>query len=142
VADEIITLWRYRDFPEALVARAKLEADGIECFLADENMIRLDWFRSDALGRLRLQLRQENAEAAMEILAQEIPAGFSAEEIGEEYNQPRCPNCGSLDVSFQEYNKLTLLIFWFLALPIPIYKNCWQCEDCQEEWKEKDESLL
>jgi len=142
VADEIITLWRYRDFPEALVVRAKLEACGIECFLADENMIRLNWFRSDALGRLRLQLLQEDAAAAMEVLAQEIPAGFSAEEIGEEYNQPRCPNCGSLDVSFQEYDKISLLPLWFFSLSVPIFKNRWKCEDCRKEWKETDENLL
>jgi len=123
------------------VARAKLEADGIECFLADENMIRLNWFQSDAWGRLRLQLLQENAVAAMEVLAAEIPASFSAEEIGEEYNQPRCPNCGSLDVSFQEYSKLPLAILWLFALPVPIFKNRWKCEDCRKEWKETNESL-
>lgn len=123
------------------MARAKLEADGIECFLADENMIRLNWFQSDALGRLRLQLLQENAVAAMEVLAAEIPAGFSAEEIGEEYNQPRCPNCGSLDVNFQEYSKLSLAILWLFALPVPIFKNRWKCEDCRKEWKETNESL-
>lgn len=142
MADEIITLWRYRDFPEALVARAKLEAEGIECFLADENMIRLNWFRSDALGRLRLQLLQENAEAAMEILAQDIPASFSAEEIGEEYNQPRCPNCGSLDVSFEEYSRVSLVLLWFFSLPVPIPKHCWKCQDCRLEWREPNESLL
>jgi hypothetical protein len=139
VADAIITLWRYRDLPEALVARAKLEADGIECFLADENIIRLNWFWSNAFGRLKLQRLQENAEAAMEVLGQEIPPSFSADEIGEEYIQPRCPNCASLDIGFQEYSKLTLAIFWVLALPIPIFKNRWKCEDCGQEWKQETE---
>jgi len=141
VPDTVVTLWRYRDLPEALVARAKLEADGIECFLANENVIRLNWFWSNAMGGLKLQLLEENAERAMEILAQEIPASFSAEEIGEEYKQPICPNCGSLDVSFEEYNKVTLVVLWLLSLPVPIRKNRWQCEDCHVEWKEKDESL-
>ncbi len=132
------------------MARSKLEAEGIECFLADENVIRLNWFRSEAWGRLRLQVLEEQAEKAMEILAQEIPASFSAEEVGEEYNQPRCPKCNSLDVSFQEYNKMTVVFLglaalpnpWLFALPVPIHRNRWYCEECHNHWQEKDQSLL
>lgn len=142
MVDEIVTLWRYRDLPEALVSRSKLEFYGIECFLADENVIRLNWFWSNAIGRLRLQLLEGDAQTALDILGEEIPPSFSAEEIGEEYIQPKCPNCQSLDVSFEEYSKVSLAIFWCLSLPLPIHKNRWHCEDCRHQWREKDVSAF
>lgn len=120
------------------MARAKLEADGVECFLADENLIYLNWFMSNAIGGVRLQLLEDNAEVATDILSQEIPARFNAEEVGEEYYQPICPNCHSLDVSFQENSKASLVFLWLLGLPVPIPRNRWRCEDCANEWKEQN----
>lgn len=142
MADAIVTLWKYRDLPEALIARAKLEAEGIECYLADENIVRLNWFLSNAIGGMRLQLLQENAGVAMEVLGQDIPVSFNAEEIGEEYVQPRCLKCNSLDVKFEEYSGLSLAILWLLSVPIPVRRNRWKCEDCSFKWKETDDSSL
>jgi len=93
MADGLITLCRYRDLPEALLAKGKLEAAGIECFLADDNMIRLDWFNSNAIGGMRLQVPEKDAEAAIEILESGIPAVLIDESTGEQYRQPECPQC-------------------------------------------------
>ncbi|MGC2539667.1 MAG: hypothetical protein WA372_00605, partial [Candidatus Sulfotelmatobacter sp.] len=41
---ELVTIRQFRDLPEALLAKGSLESSGIECFLADENLVRLDWF--------------------------------------------------------------------------------------------------
>ena len=114
-----------------------LAVEKIDCFLADEEIVRLNWFWSNAVGGARLQILEENAAAAMEILGQEIPATFGAEDLGEEYQQPRCPNCNSLDVSFQEYSGLSLFILYLFNLPIPIRKNRWKCEDCRHQWREE-----
>lgn len=138
MADAVITLWRYRDLPEALFVRAKLQAEGIECFLADENIIRLDWFWSNAFGGIRLQLLEEDAATAMDILSQEIPDAFPFEEIGQEYLQPRCPRCNSLDVKFEEYSGITLLLLYVFSLPVPIHRNYWKCEECGQKWQETD----
>ena len=51
---ELVTLWRYRDLPEALVAKSKLDSADLWCFLADVNMVYLDWFMSNAIGGVRL----------------------------------------------------------------------------------------
>jgi hypothetical protein len=136
--DSIVTLWRYRDLPEALFVRAKLQAAGIECFLADENIIRLDWFWSNAFGGIRLQLLEEDVKPAMDILSQDIPPILSAEEVGQEYVQPRCPNCNSLDVRFEEYSGISLLVLYVFSLPVPIHRNYWKCEECGQKWRETD----
>src|SRR5690242_68109 len=96
--ENLITLWRYRDLPEALIARSKLDAEGFDCFLADDNIVGLEWYWSNFVGGVRLRVREDDSESALEVLAQEIPAAFSAEEVGEEYEQPACPRCGSRDV--------------------------------------------
>lgn len=49
---------------------------------------------------VRLQISDTDAEYAMTLLAEEIPACFSANETGEEYRQPECPDCHSRDVTF------------------------------------------
>ncbi len=115
--DDLITLWRYRDLPEALIAHSKLDAEGFDCFLADDNILSLNWFLSTAVGGVRLRV-------------------FTAEEIGEEYQQPACPNCGSLDVDFETMHKgIALVALWLLALPLPIPRNSWKCQDCGNRWQ-------
>jgi len=137
VPEELITLWRYRDLPEALVARSKLDSEALWCFLADENIVRLNWFWSNMVGGVRLQVASDDAQVAMEILAEEIPSSLSFDETGEEYRQPECPNCHSLDVTFEPFSKgIALLFLQFTLMPVWIpRKKRWKCEDCRHRWK-------
>jgi hypothetical protein len=128
---EVVTISKFRDLPEALLAKGSLDSAGIECFLVDDNMIRLDWFISNLLGGIKLQVQP--GEAAMEILNQPIPEGFEVEGIGE-YEQPRCPKCHSLDISFQELNKPFAYGSAYAGVPIPIERRGWKCHSCQHEW--------
>jgi hypothetical protein len=105
VPDNPSTLWKYRDLPEALVGQSKLAANGIACFLADDEVVRVNWFWSNAFGGIPLFVREDDGGAALATLGQEIPAGFTAEETGEEDEQPVCPDCGSRDVDFEAVNK-------------------------------------
>jgi hypothetical protein len=43
----LVTIRQFRDLPEALLAKGCLESAGIECFLRDDNLVRLDWFISN-----------------------------------------------------------------------------------------------
>jgi hypothetical protein len=136
MTDEIVTLWAYRDLPEALIAQGKLQAEGVESFLADENIVRMDWFWSNLIGGVKLQVAAQDAEAALAILGEEIPAGFTAEEVGEDYRQPACPKCGSLDVGFETINKeVALAALYAFSLPVPITKNSWKCDSCGARWQ-------
>lgn len=54
-----IVLRRFRDMPDAFLFSSILDSADIEYYLADENTIRMDWFWSDFLGRIKL-LRQNN----------------------------------------------------------------------------------
>jgi hypothetical protein len=66
--DELIIIGQYRDLAEAQLARGLLESSGIECFLADDNLVGINWLLSNAVGNVKLQVREADAEAALEIL--------------------------------------------------------------------------
>src|SRR5882672_11202427 len=96
-----VTLRRFRDLPEALLAKGSLESAGIDCHLVDDNMVRMDWFISNLLGGVKLQVWPEDAAEATEILNLPIPETLEVEGSGP-YQQPHCPNCNSMDVTFEE----------------------------------------
>jgi hypothetical protein len=134
--EELVTLWRYRDLPEALVARSKLDSQEVWCVLAHDNIVRLDWFWSNAVGGVWLQVADDDAEYAMSVLAEEIPATFTAEETGEAYQQPECPTCHSRDVAFEPlYRGIALFFLGLVPLPVWIPKKSWSCGDCGHDWK-------
>ena len=135
-----VTLRKFRDLPEALLAKGSLESAGIEVFLVDDNMIRMDWFISNLLGGIKLQVRAEDAQAAEEILSQPIPETMDIEGVGD-YEQPKCPKCQSLDVSFRGLDKLPTYGSAALGVPVPIHKEAWLCYACGHEWEDENPPL-
>jgi hypothetical protein len=99
-----LVLRRFRDLPPALLFRSLLDSAAVECFLADENTIRMDWFWSNLLGGVKLCLRKGDVDSAASLLGQGVPEKFDVEGVGK-YQQRRCPNCRSPEISFQGLNK-------------------------------------
>ena len=134
---ELVTIRQFRDLPEALLAKGSLESSGIECFLADENLVRLDWFISNFIGGIKLNVRAADVENARNILDDGILEGLYVQGIGL-YEQPRCPQCQSLDVNFQELDRPIAYISAFLRVPLPVQKEAWHCQACNAEWQEDE----
>ena len=131
----MITLRQFRDLPEALLAKACLNSAGIECMLLDDNLVRLDWFWSNLIGGVKLKVEQSDADPAMEILNQSIPEKIDVVGIGE-YEQPHCPNCRSLDVTFRELNRPVSYATLWLNVPIPVHRKAWRCHSCNVQWED------
>jgi hypothetical protein len=131
----LVTIRQFRDLPEALLAKGSLESAGIECFLADENLVRLDWFISNFIGGIKLRVRPHEAESAQKLLDEPILEGLYVHGVGL-YEQPRCPNCQSLDVSFQELDKPVAYVSAFLRVPMPVQREGWRCHACDAEWED------
>src|SRR5450631_2392073 len=53
---DLVMIRRFQSLTEALLAKGSLESSGIECFLIDDNMIRMDWFISNLLGGVKLMV--------------------------------------------------------------------------------------
>jgi len=66
--DNLVTVMLFNDLARAGLARTVLESEGIRCFLADEHLVRMDWFYTFMLGRLKLQVNEQDAGRARELL--------------------------------------------------------------------------
>lgn len=132
---ELVTIRQFRDLPEALLAKGSLESAGIECFLADDNLVRLDWFISNFIGGIKLKVRTADVMNAQKILDEPILEGLYVHGIGL-YEQPRCPKCQSLDVNFQELDRPIAYMSAFLRVPMPVQRTGWHCHACHAEWED------
>jgi putative signal transducing protein len=81
---DLVVLRRFRDVPEALLAKGSLEASGIECFLADENMVRIDWFISNLLGGIKLMVQPSDFSQASRILNEPVSEEFESDSESNE----------------------------------------------------------
>ena len=95
----------------------------------------MDWFISNLLGGIKLQVKREDEMAALELLSQPIPENFEVQGDGE-FEQPRCPKCGSVDISYEAMNKgVGLTLGWAVGVPLPIRADKWHCRGCGSEWR-------
>lgn len=134
---QFVILRRYRDLPEAVVVKSILDFEGLECFLSDENLIRMDWFWSGMLGGVKLWVRKQDVDQAQNLIDQSPPEGFNVEGVGE-FQQPHCPKCHSVDISFDGLNKRVAFISAYLGLPIPLKRRGWKCHSCGHAWRQSD----
>jgi hypothetical protein len=65
---KLVTVCRFRDLPEALLAKGLLDSEDIKCFLSDENTVGMNWMWSNALGGVRLWVKEEDVQRAAELL--------------------------------------------------------------------------
>ena len=82
---EVDDSFLYQD--EAALARALLEAEGIPCYLANENTLRINWMSSNLLGGLKLMVPRTFLDQAREVLA----ARFSDDELAAEAEAQKGP---------------------------------------------------
>jgi hypothetical protein len=122
---ELTTIRKFRDLPEAIAAKSALGSAGIPSLLRDENTVRMHWMWSNLLGGIRLQVRSEDLEDAARLLSQPIPEAIDLDD-GESYQQPRCPHCQSLDIS--------------LAPLLLAPRGKWLCYNCGREWQDEPTS--
>jgi len=131
----LVTVRRYRDLAEAYVGRSLLESAGIPAWIADENLVRMDWFYSNLVGGMRLQVDEGEEAAAREILEERAPGTitYGEEEV---YVQPTCPKCGSAEITLGSGTERgqSLVALYVLSIPVPPREAIWQCEACGARW--------
>jgi hypothetical protein len=75
---DLVTIRAFWGLLEAQLAKGLLDSAGIESFLFDDNIVRMDWFNANALGGVKLRVDAHNVEAANRVL-QEV-----SDEVGPE----------------------------------------------------------
>ncbi|SHI38084.1 Putative signal transducing protein [Hymenobacter daecheongensis DSM 21074] len=137
--DRIVLLESYADPIAAHLAKGRLEAEQIPCFLTNENLVSLNRLYGPASGGVRLHVRQQDAAAAAEILRYEtVPMHASHADDAPAADVPHCPNCDSTDVAFgpatrNTYSWPMLLLSMLLAYPLRGHR--YHCFHCRHEFK-------
>lgn len=135
---DLVVVRKFRDLPEAVIAKDVLTSAGLECFLADAATVRMDWFLSNALGGIKLCVRSEDAEAAEKLL-NENRTQDSYDEEDRDFKEPSCPRCQSREVSLNETGKDVSYGDAILDVPMPADHPGWKCHACGHSWTDEEE---
>lgn len=116
--------------------------------LADEHTISMNWFYSNAIGGVKLQVpRQYIAMAqaivddvrAVEVDWSDVDPRWGEEEVevvGMKSDEVLCPRCGSLEVRYEKFSRpMVFLSILLLGIPFPFLSRQWTCASCELRWK-------
>jgi hypothetical protein len=136
---KLVTVATFTSPWEAQLARARLESEGIVAMIADENLIRMDWMISAAVGGVKLQVGEADAHAAVEALhrTERLPELYLLRQ--EEAPARRCPGCRSEDLYLERWSRgLFLVGTLLLGFPLPLLRRRWHCRQCREVWRPEE----
>ena len=123
------TIGNYSKPEEALLVRSRLEAAGIPSFVRDELTIQMYWLFSNALGGVRVEVPDDYAEAAIELVRSEPGAESESPSVA-------CPQCGSGRVKPVEWpRRVAYLSLLMLSFPLPFTTRRRRCESCGKRWR-------
>jgi hypothetical protein len=100
---------------------SRLHSAGIAAVVRDEHTVQFDWFWSNAIGGVKIDVPDEDYEAASELL------NLKPSEAG----VILCPHCGSNDVHVRSLS-VAAAIFMVLKLPIPCTLQAVDCRACRQ----------
>jgi DNA-directed RNA polymerase subunit RPC12/RpoP len=129
---QFIPVWSYDNYVAAQIALGRLQQDGIDCWLKDENTVTIDPILTNAVGGIKLMVLQNQAQEALDIL-NELQAAHKASLA--------CPHCGSHNIELvsspRKANNWFSAISTFLLtnFALTVEKN-YHCFDCSMEFKE------
>ena len=131
-----VTVATFWTSAETHIARLKLESEGIECMIVDENLVATDWLWANALGGIKLQVPEEDLQRARELLttrAQHILVAADGEPLFD--GQARCPRCGSDDIYTQRFSRrMAFISILLLGAPLPLLRRRQRCAACGFDW--------
>ena len=132
MADEkLVTIARFSHPEEAHIVSARLESEGIWSFVADEFTVKANWLYSNAIGGVRLQVKESDVAVARKILSSTEPDATLTSGTGQ-----KCPRCGSSDIKYGLFYLSPLFLSWLLLdFPLPFIKRKWSCNNCGYRWK-------
>lgn len=121
--EDIIVLQHFGNAIEANIAKTKLDAFGIPCFLTEENMANLYPGQSLYAFKIRLHIFASDRERALQIL---IGDSLSVAKEG----APECPRCHSSRITRAFPKKIEdtfVIVFFGIFLPDRKVNVCTDC---------------
>ena len=150
--EKFITLLTAVFGSEIAVIQSRLESEGITCFLKDELMAQIYPFYSNAIGGVKLQVRESDFNRAVEILKEtgyiedkDLQPSNEQPHLNDYSNKQQnandrveivCPVCGSEEVTqTKKAGWLFLLTSFLIGTATPFLQKKYYCFDCKQEFK-------
>lgn len=123
---EFIPVFTYNDYVSAHIAMGRLEEDGIDCWLKDENTVTMNAAWTQAVGGIKLMVAEDQVAKAVDIL----------KEIDRQHKATiACPKCGSHNIELvstpRKASNWIMAIFGFLftnyAMTVDMVNHCFNC---------------
>jgi len=127
-----VIIGTYPEATAAHLARVRLDAEGIESWLVDENTASVYTFYTQAIGGVKLAVREDDAAVAVGVIQ-----GLDATEQERHHqNLHQCPMCGSKDVGENAMRFVWLLLLTLLTfgLYLQMFYRRRKCGDCGSVW--------
>ncbi|WP_186757200.1 putative signal transducing protein [Echinicola salinicaeni] len=130
----LITLKTFDNSVEAHLLKTKLESEGIQTFLMDENMVTLNPLISLSVGGIKLMVPEKSMEKAIGLLNKfnQAPVYDNKGKI------VKCPHCESFHIrtetsSFRDGKGILAIILSAIFFVLPLYvKRYNRCLDCNQ----------
>jgi len=135
MGEEFKLLKSFQNVVNANITKGLLEANGIEAFIFDENILSVDPILTTALGGIRLMIRSSDYEYALVIL-KEVD-----DENSKESSNLKCAICGSSDINIKNLPNWTyffIMLFSFASTPLAGNRKKYKCRKCSNKWKNLD----
>lgn len=127
---------------EAHIIRGRLEAEGIPAFVLFEHHVWANWWMSQALGGVRVQVPESYVEQAKAVLA-DIEQDTFQTELDQQQNQDvlTCPNCGSQDTHPVKWPAKLALTAFAVDFLLPYTRHRFKCDNCQHQWQANEQKV-
>ena len=129
---KIIATYQYTS--EVIIFKGKLESEGIEVFMRDNNTVDTNPLYSNAVGGVKLFVKSEDFFIANTILSQ-----VSKYSLDENNQLIDCPKCGGKQInmvtSITDFKSFLSFLFSLLLIILPFYsKYKYKCNTCKFEF--------
>lgn len=134
---ERVTIKTFDKAIDAHILKARLEDEGIECFIYDENIVTVNPLYTLAVGGIKLKINESDIEKANSILSEIDSTPFTDNNN----DAIKCPRCKSTNLisDFKSMNNIGSIfatIIAFIYIVIPFYmKSVYKCKNCDCEFK-------
>lgn len=130
---ELIGSYQYSS--EAIIFKAKLESEGIEVFIRDNNIVDSNPLYSNAIGGVKLFVNRNDYLKAKDVISQ-----VSEYSLDENSKLLKCPNCSEEQIdmvtSIKDFKSFFAFAFSMLLGSLPFYsKHKFKCRKCNFEFK-------
>ena len=125
---------RYQYSSEALIFKGKLESEGIEVYIRDNNIVDSNPLYSNAVGGIKLFVKSEDFDKAQLVLSD-----VSQYSLNENNQLINCPKCNAEQVemvtSIKDIRSFLAFLFSVLVVYMPFYsKHKYKCQSCKFEF--------